>query len=246
MTTDYDAIAEEYRQAKQQPWRTFVEAPSLMGLLGDLSGRRVVDLACGEGYYTRKVAAVGASRVVGVDLSPGMIELARAQEQNQPLGIEYVVSDARDLAGQGEFDIVVAAYLLNYARTRDELAAMAAAICRCLRPGGRFVTVNSNPALFTDGNGDYAKYGFTTRLGDGAVEGTPVTWSFHLAQESISVENYYLSVATHEAVLSEQGLSRPRWRAPQVATAGASEHEPGYWDELLRRPPMILLECTKL
>ena len=54
MTTDYDPIAEQYKRAKLQPWRTHVESFTLMNLLGDLSGKSVVDVACGDGYYTRR------------------------------------------------------------------------------------------------------------------------------------------------------------------------------------------------
>ena len=50
MTTDYDPIAEQYKRAKLQPWRTHVESFTLMNLLGDLSGKSVVDVACGDGF----------------------------------------------------------------------------------------------------------------------------------------------------------------------------------------------------
>jgi hypothetical protein len=52
MRTDYDAIASDYKRAKQQPWRSFIESFTLMNLVGDLADKAVVDLACGEGFYT--------------------------------------------------------------------------------------------------------------------------------------------------------------------------------------------------
>src|SRR5204863_641448 len=118
VTTDYDPIAEQYKRAKLQPWRTHVESYTLIGLLGDLSGKSVVDVACGDGYYTRLLRAHGARSVRGIDLSERMIALARAQEQARPLGIEYEVGDGRDLKLATQPDIVAAAYLLNYARDR--------------------------------------------------------------------------------------------------------------------------------
>jgi hypothetical protein len=54
MTTNYDPIAEQYKQSKHQPWRIYIETFTLMSLIGELSGKRVVDLACGEGFYTRR------------------------------------------------------------------------------------------------------------------------------------------------------------------------------------------------
>jgi len=142
MTTNYDPIAEQYKRSKQQPWRTYIECFTLMKLIGDLHELSVLDVACGEGFYTRMVRERGAARVTGIDLSQGMIELARKQEAQQRLGIEYLVGDARELTGDRQFDLVIAAYLLNYARDPQELHAMYGALARCLRPGGRFVTVS--------------------------------------------------------------------------------------------------------
>ena len=72
MTTDYNPIAEQYRRSKYQPWRTYIEAFTLMSLIGDPAGKAVVDLACGEGFYTRRVKQRGAAKVLGVDFSEGM------------------------------------------------------------------------------------------------------------------------------------------------------------------------------
>src|SRR5690242_20823466 len=76
MGTDYDRIAEEYREAKRQPWRLHVECFTLCELVGTLRGESVLDLACGEGFYSRVLRRRGAGRVVGVDQSARMIELA--------------------------------------------------------------------------------------------------------------------------------------------------------------------------
>src|SRR5205814_9083378 len=124
MTTNYDPIAEQYKRSKQQPWRTFVECFTLMKLIGHPNGMDVLDVACGEGFYTRMIREQGAARVTGVDLSQGMIELARNQEAQHQLGIQYVVGDARELPDTNQFDLAVSAYLLNYARNRNELQAM--------------------------------------------------------------------------------------------------------------------------
>src|SRR4051812_12210698 len=80
MTTNYDLIAEQYRRAKQQPWRVYIEAFTLMTLVGDPAGKAVIDIACGEGFYSRMIRQRGAAKVTGVDLSEKMIGLARASE----------------------------------------------------------------------------------------------------------------------------------------------------------------------
>ena len=132
MTTKYDGIAKEYQASKLQPWRTHVERYTLLRLTGDVRGLRTLDLACGEGYYTRLLRRLGADPVVGVDLSHAMIDLAHAQEVAEPLGIRYCVGDARSVDERPRADLVFAAYLLNYARNYAELLAMCEAIARNL------------------------------------------------------------------------------------------------------------------
>jgi ubiquinone/menaquinone biosynthesis C-methylase UbiE len=245
VTTDYDPIAEQYKRAKLQPWRTHVESFTLMNLLGDLSGKSVVDVACGDGYYTRRLRAHGAARTLGIDLSERMIELARAQEREHRLGIEYEVGDGRDLRLPAHPDIVAAAYLLNYARDRAELGAMCASIARCLPRGGRFVTVNQNPALDFRAAPSYRPYGFETTTAGEWREGTPIAWTFHLEDGPFSIENYHLAVATHEEALRSAGFRQIRWHAPLLSPEGEAAFGRAFWNALLDHSPITFLECTK-
>ena len=245
MTTNYDPIAEQYKRSKQQPWRTHVEAYTLLQLMGDPHGLAVLDVACGEGYYTRLVRQRGAGRVTGLDLSAGMIELARRQEADHQLGIEYLVGDARSLELDEQFDLVVAAYLLNYAPDRGELLAMSRGIARCLKPGGRFVTVNSNPALNFPAAPSYRKYGFETSVPGEFCEGAAIKWIFHLADGCFEIENYYLDVAIHEEVFRAAGFQEVRWHTPQFSATGNTEFGADYWTALKSHPPIAFIECIK-
>lgn len=69
MTTNYDPIAEQYKRSKEAPWRTHVECFTLLETIGPLEGLSVLDVACGEGFYTRLLRHRGAARMAGVDLS---------------------------------------------------------------------------------------------------------------------------------------------------------------------------------
>ena len=185
MDTDYDRIAEQYKRARPQPWRTHIERYTLLRLSGDVAGKAVIDLACGEGYYTRELRQQGAARVVGVDLSRAMIGLAESEEARRPLGVEYRVGDVRTLEVPGEFDLAFAAYLLNYAHTAEELTQMCRAVARALRPGGRFVTVNSNPAEPTVAFPAARAYGFSRRVEGELVEGVPIVLEFFLRGDEL-------------------------------------------------------------
>jgi toxoflavin synthase len=245
MTTNYDGIAKEYQASKLQPWRTHVERHTLLRLTGDVRGLRTLDLACGEGYYTRLLRRLGADPVVGVDLSQAMIDLAHAQEVAEPLGIRYSVDDARSVDQGPSADLVFAAYLLNYARTYAELLAMCEAIARNLKPGGRFVTVNNHPDDPPDNFETGLAYGYSKRLEGPLEEGTPIIWRFHLPEGAIEVTNFYLKLATMELALKSAGLQDIRWHTAQVSPEGLRQSGEEHWHGFLAQPPIVFLECVK-
>ena len=88
-------------------YRDELNNPATFKLLGNVRGRLVLDLACGEGYNTRILAGKGAE-VTGVDFSEKMIELAEKEEKKEKLGIRYLPADASDLSQlpSSHFDIV--------------------------------------------------------------------------------------------------------------------------------------------
>jgi ubiquinone/menaquinone biosynthesis C-methylase UbiE len=245
MTTNYDPIAEQYKRSKQTPWRSHIECHTLMETIGEVSGLGVLDVACGEGFYTRLMRHRGASHVTGVDLSEGMVALASKQEAGSPLGIEYVVGDGRALDLPRRYDLAVAAYLLNYATTRAELGEMCASIARCLQPGGRFVTVNSNPALDFSKAPSYRRSGFETTVSGPWTEGAPITWTFHLDDGPFSIENYYLPVSAHEEALRDAGFRTVRWHEPRVSREGDAAHGAEFWKPFLDASPITFIECIK-
>jgi 2-polyprenyl-3-methyl-5-hydroxy-6-metoxy-1,4-benzoquinol methylase len=240
--TDYNAIAKQYKRSKGAAFRVHTEVYSFMRLLGDVSDKSVLDLACGEGFYSRRVVQQGAGRVVGVDNSPAMIELAREAEHSEPLGVEYLVADVKGLDLGERFDLVVAAYLLNYASTPAELAEMCSAIARHLRPGCRFVTVNSNPDIGSR-QVDYHKYGFERLVPADLREGSPYVFRNYQDGSSFDIINYQLDRATHDQAFRSVGLTGVRWVPSEISPDGEASFGAQYWGVFLRDPPIILLEC---
>lgn len=98
-------------------------------LLAPRPGERILDLGCGDGALSLKLAALGC-QVVGVDASPEMVAAARAR------GVDAQVADGHALAFAGEFQAVFSNAALHW-MTRP--AAVVAGVRRALRPGGRFV-----------------------------------------------------------------------------------------------------------
>ena len=243
--TDYNQIARQYRKAKEHPWRSRIEIYSFMKLLGDVAGKTVIDVACGEGYLSRRVRKAGAAQVVGIDISERMIDLANTQEAADPLGIRYRVEDARETVPEQQFDVAISGWLLDYAGTRAELATMCHGVARSLKPGGRFVTDMTNPALYDMKIPDYRKYGFTISREDRARDGAPIRITTYLEDSTFDIENRYLPIDAYEPAFAVAGFRNFAVHAPELAPHPQGIDDREYWADFLHSPPFILIDCVK-
>jgi trans-aconitate methyltransferase len=104
---------------------------SLVELLNPQPGERILDLGCGTGHLTSKIAETGAI-VVGMDSSPSMIAQARQNFPSQ----RFVLADARDFQFEELFDAVFSNAALHWV---PEAESVVRCVKAALRPGGRFV-----------------------------------------------------------------------------------------------------------
>ena len=207
LETHYDSIAESYRDSKGLPFRSVVERYTLFELLGDLRGRTILDLACGEGFYTRRFKRAGAAEATGVDISRAMIELAEAEEKARPIGCRYVCADAAAYEPGAGADIVTAVYLLNYARNQSELEGFCRACFAALRPGGLLVGFNDNVRRPPQPGGSLAKYGFERTAAAPLREGDVIRYRITSpGGGTIEVDNYYLKPCTYETEMERAGF----------------------------------------
>lgn len=102
---------------------------AVLDLLAPQAGETILDLGCGDGALTEKLAAAGA-HVTGVDASPDMIAAARAR------GLTAHVMDGQQLRYDAAFDAVFSNAALHW---MPDGAAVIDGVFRALRPGGRFV-----------------------------------------------------------------------------------------------------------
>lgn len=243
MTPEYDPLVRAYQRSKAMPFRVYSEIPNHLESLGDLRGRDVLDLACGEGFYTRLIRQAGAARVLGADLSPGMIALARQQEQDAPLGIEYIVGAAESIPNLGTFDVVSAAYLLNCAPETTTLNSMTRAIARSLVPGGRLVATIGD--LGHCAGVDYSSYGMVTNVTGDLAEGAPYTIQFLLEEDTFSITDFNHGRVTYEAACEAAGLEVEAWRTCTVTEEGLRLRGEEFWNTWLSHPCLLRLEARK-
>ncbi len=104
---------------------------ALLDLLVPKPGERIIDLGCGTGHLTTKIAEAGAE-VVGIDSSSEMVAEARSLYPN----IRFEIADARDFAFAEPFDGVFSNAVLHWVKEPEKAIAC---VQEALKPGGRFV-----------------------------------------------------------------------------------------------------------
>jgi len=124
---EYDAIGAQYSEARRAPWRLHLEACTITRLAGDGRGARVLDLACGDGFYTRRLKALALrknirQRVLGAhDFAP--LKAAASIK----LDLEPVVAVADRVHALQDLDVVACGDARQFRRLdRRPLAGNAA------------------------------------------------------------------------------------------------------------------------
>jgi SAM-dependent methyltransferase len=118
--------------------RTEAEVERAMRMLKPEGGERVLDLACGSGRHSLELKRRGFE-VVGADISPELLEIARGDAEKEGLDVAFVEADLRELDFDAEFDIVLSLNdgAIGYLETDEENLRTFDVISRSLRQGGR-------------------------------------------------------------------------------------------------------------
>ncbi len=147
-TSHYDRIADWYNESIRSGLLIHdLVVPELLNLAGDIQGKHICDLACGQGVIARQLAHKGAS-VVGVDIAEKMLAFARQHEETEPLGIVYLHDDAQTLSSIADatFDGTICNMSLM---DITDIRATFQTVHRILREGGWFAFSITHPCFQT-------------------------------------------------------------------------------------------------
>ena len=157
-------------------------AADLIDLLSPKPGERILDLGCGTGHLTGRIAALGAA-VVGIDASAEMIDQARKNYPN----LRFEIQDARDFRFDLPFDALFSNAALHWVKEPERAIVC---IARALKPGGRFVAE-------LGGKGNIRR--IVGALGEACKEaGAPL--------KAETIPWYFPSIGEYAALLERNGL----------------------------------------
>lgn len=214
----------------------FIERENVHEKLGPfIKDARVLELACGTGFYTYSFLEWGASSVVGVDISSVMInEAKRAGKEVSFIQADCSIPKAYE---GGPFDVVFGAWLLNYAPDREGLVNMFKNVALNLKNGGHFVSVTVPPtsvpidsinaeinARPLPGGSGYLVYKHLKDVEDGVY--------FHVYGPTpvgeVKFDCYHLKKETYEEAAREAGLKgKLEWGLTKVPERYLKGEGPG-------------------
>ena len=235
----------------------------------DIRGKKVLDLACGNGHNSCKFLSWGAESVTGLDISDSMLEVGRAdaRRQNIPASkLRYVLGDAsdEDLVVQGApFDMVTGCWLLNYAHDASSMTKFWRFIGKNLKPGGHWVGLTIPPLVsgqpwagqmldyFMSPSGPWERCGnggkVLATLPNG--DGFKCRVDLYLPgkpKDVASFDNYYLTLDIFERSCADSGcFERPVWRAFRVPDELSGLKLAGFWNDLILQPHCRVLTAKR-
>ncbi|MBI2629651.1 class I SAM-dependent methyltransferase [Candidatus Pacearchaeota archaeon] len=183
-------------------------------------------------------------RIIGIDISEKMLEIARAEEEKRKQGIEYYQGDVSetDLTQFGKFDLATGCFLLHYSSSREMLENMLDNINSLLKSRGRFVGININPELTPNWQNYQHRYIFPKRE-EGARLGIELFSSEGIKFAEFTA--FYWGRKTYEEAFKKAGFVCS-WIPLEVSQEGKEQCGEHYFDAYLANPSCLILELKKI
>lgn len=230
----------ELRKDKNN-YNDLIEQPIIFSLLGNISGKSILDIGCGYGSTTYKLSEQGGNRILGIDSSEKMI--MKAKLENKKENIEYKVLNAIDLDLISEkFDVVLSCLAIHYIENIDKLFKN---INNLLNENGEFIFSMEHPIFTASVDNTSRKWLYNRR---GEVSGFILD---NYSKEGVRKSNwlnkdlikYHYKTSTIINKLIENGFSIDKIEEPSptrkmVKALSKAEHE-------IHRPVFLIIKCHK-
>lgn len=189
----YQKLARGYSDlAESKAENGYNEHPAMRSTIGEVTGLSVLDAGCGPGFLVRDLLRSGATKVVGFDVSPAMVEIARPRVGNAAEVFEGDLAKPFDLP-DNLFDLVVSSLALDYV---GDWSLPFSEFRRVLRANGRLVFSVQHPL------GSYDWYRPPSAFDVHLCE---ATWT-GFTEEPVAVPDHYRSFAEIVNPIVEAGF----------------------------------------
>lgn len=215
------------------------EIPALFSMMPVLKGKRVLDLGCGYGEHCKQFVDYGAEKVIGIDISEKMLEVAMVE--NFDPKIRYINMPMEDIAQIHEqFDVVISSLAFHYV---EDFEGVIRNVYNLLDEKGIFIFSQENPlcTCYSGGNRwtrDENGKKLHLNLADYGVEGERESQWF-----VDNVKKYHRTFSTIINTLIESGFTIEKMIEP-LPTDELLKKYPDYKD-LFHKPDFLLIKAKK-
>ena len=217
-----------------------IDKPSILKLVGDLNGKSVIDYGCGSGFHTRLFSKAGAKKIIGIDYSQHMIDLAKRLDAEAGIeGLEYHVGNCAEDLNLGEHDLVFSSFFLVHATDRNLLQKFINSMFNSAKPGAICCGITYNAFLKTEDFPFLLKYGYDISLNDNPQEGDIRTIKY----AAFTIKDNYMPPKTTEEAFKNAGFVNFRWQNTCLDSEYAQEAE--FLADYLAHPNGIMYYCEK-
>lgn len=238
LNTYNNKLAADFKKSDLKPDKQFSFLPTILDVLGDFSGKVVLDLGCGDGFFTRALATAGAKKVIGIDNSETQLRLAK--EKFDSNNIEYKYGDIfKDKLPSA--DIVLSPFVLNYAESIKDLEFLFDNILQSLGKKGKILFVVDLPK----GN-DLRKFGSLKTLEGEAKDGTKIKIDLYNGEDFIcTLYSVYYTPETLENLLRKIGFKNIKWHDPVISIEGIKKYGEEFWKGFSENSELGYLSAEK-
>ncbi len=218
--------------------RYYMNNPAMFRILGNIRGKKVLDLGCGEGFNARMMARRGA-KVTGIDFAEKMLALAKDSEKKDKLGIKYYNCNATKLSifKNRTFDIVSSFMTIqdiaNYRQALKEVS-------RVLKKNRRLVIGTTHPCfektIYRDGKYHRDERYFKNKT-------YPIYWRMKRLTKYFKTTSFHRTLTEYSIALYKAGFVISRIIEPKPTKKGLKVHP--NLDEQLLFPQSIVIEAIK-
>ena len=238
---DNETFFEGYKKIRENKINAnnLFEIPALFSMMPNLNDKIILDLGCGFGEHCKRFVESGAKKVIGIDISEKMLEIAKIE--NADSKITYINMPMEDISKLNEkFDVVVSSLAFHYV---EDFSGVVKNIYDLLNEKGIFLFSQENPlcTCFSGGNRwtkDENGNKLYINLSNYGVEGErESTWFVD------NVKKYHRTFSSIINTLIETGFTVEKMVEP-LPTAELLEKYPDYKD-LFHKPDFLLIRVRK-
>ncbi len=233
----WDKLADWYSARKKGSYEFKIQLPEILNLLGNLCGKRLIDIGCGPGSYSVEFAKRGAN-VLGIDLSQKMLGKARNNAKMANVKLTLQKADARLIpCSNSSFDLAVIILAILNHKIIEEAA-------RVLKLGGLLLISDTHPILEAKGRWESRRIG-VPRIIEDYFSRDKKKWQIkYCPEQTITLKYYTQTIEQGVNMIVDAGFKIQRIVEPKPRK-DLKKSDAMHYDRCSRIPHFIIYLAQK-